>query len=77
MKELQLWTTSKTSSSGGSIVTLTETGGDGFNDESGYSSEYCRCVRFGEGETSEGSNGSSNSSGSGPTVGGNSNNLLL
>ena len=34
--------------------------------------QFCRCVRFGEGETSEGSNGSSNSSGSGSSIGGSS-----
>ena len=41
--------------------------GSNSNDE-----RHCRCVRFGEGETSEGSSGSSNSSGSDSSILGNS-----
>ena len=44
---------------------------------SSYDNDYnCRCVRFGEGETSEGSSGLSNSSGSGSSILGNSEQLI-
>ena len=58
-----MWTRSPSTNSGTSTIILYESeGGHSVNGWSG--SQFCRCVRLGEGETSEGSSGSSNSSGS-------------
>ena len=56
-----LWTTSKSHYGAGYIIVLNESGGMG-HENGGNVAQQCRCVRFGEGETTEGSSGSSNSS---------------
>ena len=61
-----LWTT--TFSDSNSIMTIHESGDGGLPANGGAGNENCRCVRLGEGETSEGSSGSSNSSGSGSSI---------
>ncbi len=64
--DITIWSTTFNENST-SIVLGEETGNIfsyGFN----FSGVYCRCVRFGEGETSEGSIGSSNSSDSGSSI---------
>ena len=70
--ENAMWTTSKSHYGSNDIIYLYESGNNGLDQSYGSSPKYCRCVRFGEGETSEGSSGSSNSSGSGSSIAGSS-----
>jgi len=74
-----LWTTTPLSASGGTgayasssfyTIKLNQTSSNALSasNTSTDNLSYCRCVRFGEGETSEGSSGSSNSSGSGSSI---------
>ena len=56
--ENPLWTASPASSVYYLMSTLSESGQGGFNASYGAGPHYCRCVRFGAGETSENSNGS-------------------
>ena len=67
-----LWTASQASSVYYLMSTLNESGDGGFNASYGAGPHYCRCVRFGDGTTSESSSGSSNSPGSGSSILGNS-----
>ena len=65
-----LWTTSKSHTYYDEIIILNESGTSGLSSVSGDNDWLsCRCVRLGEGETSE---GSSNSSGSGSSIEGTS-----
>ena len=59
-----LWTTSKEPKGYGTNTLIHESGSSGLTSDNSSSSQECRCVRFGEGETGESSSGSSNSSGS-------------
>ena len=63
-----LWSTTPSGVDYGRLVTFYESGSDGISTEPGYQNIKCRCVRFGEGETSEGSSGSSSSSGSNTSI---------
>ena len=47
---------------------ISESPGNGITENNGGGDFQCRCVRFGEGETSEGSSGSSDFSGSGSSI---------
>jgi len=64
----QVWSTTVSTTYDGDIYTVNEDTGAAFSNGYNANNKYCRCVRFGEGETSEGSSGSSNSSGSGSSV---------
>lgn len=57
-----LWTASPASSVYYLMSTLNESGEGGFNASYGAGPHYCRCVRFGESQTSESSGSSSSSS---------------
>ena len=58
------WTRSKSYENSSYILAVYELSNNGIASNSAGTELKCRCVRFGEGETSEGSSGSSNSSGS-------------
>jgi len=69
LSDEELWTTSFSSVQEYYLLTVKLTGAPaGFVNTNGSSELFCRCVRFGEDETSEGSSSSSNSSASGSSI---------
>jgi len=67
-----LWSRSEDLSTSSNSMSYLYESNNGMYGDSWNDLHYCRCVRFGEGETSEGSSESSNSSGSGSLILGNS-----